>query len=81
MDAHRQLSSQLTDRTQNLSERNPDHLEADVKRLLLLCAISTSILTCLDKPAGLLFAEMEDGVGGNRGPALVLASLDGTEGT
>ena len=63
VDAHRQSSWRLTDRTQNLSERNPDHLEADVKRLLLFCAISTSILTCLDKPAGLLFGEMEDGVG------------------
>lgn len=81
VDAHRHLSSRLTDRTQNLSERDPDHLEADVKRLLLFCTISTAILTYLDKPAGLLFGEMGDGVGWNRGPALVLASVDRTEGT
>ena len=52
-----------------------------MKRLLLFCAISTSIVTCLDKPAGLLFGEMEEGVGWNRGPALALASFDGSEGT
>lgn len=76
------LSSRLPDRTQNPSERHPDHLEADVKRLLLFYA-STVILLCLlcpDKPTGLLSVSAKSVIR-HRTPSLVLASLRESEGS
>ena len=52
-----------------------------MKRVLLVFALSTSILLCLGKSSRLLQGKTQDGVGGNRGPALVLASLEGSQGS
>jgi uncharacterized repeat protein (TIGR03803 family) len=55
-------------------------LEANVKRLLLFCAITTSTLLCLDPPVALL-RESTKSVARGRLPALVLTSLEGSKNT